>query len=202
MKASISRWRLIPLVGALLFAGVASVAFALGVSSGGSSSAFAAQATTIPGHPELGPGWTAPGGLHGTVGQVAITITKIDGSTLSLATTDGWTRTIDATGATITKGGQTIALTDLKVGDQINFREARQSDGSYKITTIVVVCLRPPERSPRSAPGPSPSPIRRLHKDAHADRIHHLRRGRRLGHREFGGGRLADLRPGHGRLGR
>jgi hypothetical protein len=139
MKASISRWRLIPLVGALLFAGVASVAFALGVSSGGSSSAFAAQATTIPGHPELGPGWTAPGGLHGTVGQVAITITKIDGSTLSLATTDGWTRTIDATGATITKGGQTIALTDLKVGDQISFREARQSDGSYKITTIVVV---------------------------------------------------------------
>jgi hypothetical protein len=139
MKAAISRWRLVPLVGALLFAGVASVAFALGVSSGGSNAAFAAQATTIPGHPELGPGWTAPGGFQGAAGQVAITITKIDGTDLSLQTTDGWTRTIDATGATITSSGQTIALTDLKVGDQINFREARQSDGSYKITTITVM---------------------------------------------------------------
>lgn len=139
MKASLSRWRLLPLVGALMFAGVASVAFALGVSSGGSNSAFAAQPTTIPGHPELGPGWTAPGGFAGTVGQVAITITKIDGSSLSLQTTDGWTRTIDATGATITEGGNTITLADLKVGDQISFREARQSDGTYKITTITVL---------------------------------------------------------------
>jgi hypothetical protein len=69
---------------------------------------------------------------------VAISITKIDGSKLSLQTTDGWTRTVDATGAAVTKGGKTIALTDLKVGDQISFREARQTDGSYKITTIEV----------------------------------------------------------------
>ena len=138
MKASLSRWRLLPLIGALMLAGVASVAFALGVSSGGSNSAIAAQPTTIPGHPELGPGWTAPGGFQGSVGQVAITITKIDGSNLSLQTTDGWTRTIDATGATITKGGQTITVADLKVGDQITFREARQTDGTYKITTIQV----------------------------------------------------------------
>jgi hypothetical protein len=138
MKASLSRWRLLPLIGALVLAGVASVAFALGVSSGGSNSAIAAQPTTIPGHPELGPGWTAPGGFQGSVGQVAITITKIDGSNLSLQTTDGWTRTIDATGATITTGGQTITVADLKVGDQITFREARQTDGTYKITTIQV----------------------------------------------------------------
>jgi hypothetical protein len=117
-------------------------AFAVGVASGGSSAAQAAQAaqaTTIPGHPELGPGWYGPGSLRGSAGQVAITITKIDGSKLSLQTTDGWTRTIDATGAAITKGGQTIAVTALKVGDQINFREARQSDGTYKITTIEVL---------------------------------------------------------------
>jgi hypothetical protein len=117
-------------------------AFAVGVASGGSSTAQAAQAaqaTTIPGHPELGPGWYGPGSLRGSAGQVAITITKIDGSKLSLQTTDGWTRTIDATGAAITKGGQTIAVTALKVDDQINFREARQSDGTYKITTIEVL---------------------------------------------------------------
>jgi hypothetical protein len=121
-----------------MFAGVASVAFALGIASGGSPSTIAAQATSIPGHPELGTGWAAPGGFQGMRGQVEITITKIDGSKLSLQTTDGWTRTIDATGAAITKGGQTIALTDLKVGDQISFRESRQSDGPYKITSIQV----------------------------------------------------------------
>ena len=139
MAVSHSRWRLLAPIGALVFAGVASVAFAMGVASGGSSSAQAAQATTIPGHPEFGPGWFAPGGHRGVAGQVAITITKIDGNKLSLQTTDGWTRTIDATGATVTKGGQTIALTDLKVGDQISFRESKQLDGTYKITTIQVL---------------------------------------------------------------
>jgi hypothetical protein len=122
----------------LLFAGVASVAFSLGVASSGPV-AQAAQPTTIPGHPELGPGWHAPTSLRGASGQVSIAITKIDGSKLSLQTTDGWTRTIDATGATVTKGTQTIAVGDLKVGDQITFRESRQGDGTYKITTIQVV---------------------------------------------------------------
>jgi hypothetical protein len=142
MTASHFPWRPLALIGALLLTVVALAAFAVGVASGGSSTAQAAQAaqaTTIPGHPELGPGWYGPGSLRGSAGQVAITITKIDGSKLSLQTTDGWTRTIDATGAAITKGGQTIAVTALKVGDQINFREARQSDGTYKITTIEVL---------------------------------------------------------------
>jgi hypothetical protein len=137
MKTSYTRWFVIVPVVALLFAGVASVAFSLGVASNGPA-AQAAQPTTIPGHPELGPGWLAPIPFRGGAGQVAITITKIDGSKLSLETTDGWTRTIDTTGATITKGSQTIALSDVKVGDQITFREARQADGTYKITTIQV----------------------------------------------------------------
>lgn len=142
MTASHSRWRPLALIGALLLTVVALVAFAVGVASGGSSTAQAAraaQATTIPGHPEFGPGWYSPGSVRASAGQVAITITKIDGSKLSLQTTDGWTRTIDATGATVTKSGQTVAVTSLKVGDLINFRESRQSDGSYKITTIEVL---------------------------------------------------------------
>jgi hypothetical protein len=137
MTSSRSRWLVLIPVGALILAGVASVAFAIGATSGGASVAQAAQ--TIPGHPELGPGWYAPGTTGSATGAVAITITNIAGDSLSLKTTDGWTRTIDATGATITKGGQTIAVADLKVGDQITFREARQSDGSYKITAIQVV---------------------------------------------------------------
>ncbi|HEX7498322.1 MAG TPA: DUF5666 domain-containing protein [Candidatus Limnocylindrales bacterium] len=139
MTASLWRWRLVPLIGALLLAGVASVAYAMGVATTNAPAVQAAQPTTIPGHPELGPGWTAPGSFRGAAGGAAITITSIAGSKLSLQTADGWTRTVDATGATITKAGQTIAVADLKVGDQINFRESRQSDGSYKITTIAVL---------------------------------------------------------------
>jgi hypothetical protein len=124
---------------ALVVAGVASIAFAIGVASNGPSTTVLAAQGTIPGHPELGPGWQSPGGGRYAEGGVTITIAAINGSKLSLQTTDGWTRTIDATGATITKAGQTIALSDLKVGDQITFRESRQSDGTYKITSITVL---------------------------------------------------------------
>ena len=138
MKPSHTRWFVLAPIGALLFAGVASVAFSLGVASSGPV-AQAAQPTTIPGHPELGFGWHAPTTLRSGPGQVTVAITKIEGTKLSLQTSDGWTRTIDATGATITKGNQTIALGDLKVGDQIAFRESRQGDGTYRITTIQVL---------------------------------------------------------------
>ena len=133
-----SRWRLVPVVGALILVGVAAVAYSLGTASVGSSPAQTAKATTVAGHREPGPEWSAPVTVKGATGQVAVTITKIDGSKLSVLTTDGRTRTIDASGATITKGGRKIALTDLEVGDQISFREARKSDGTPKITAIQV----------------------------------------------------------------
>ena len=68
-----------------------------------------------------------------------ITITKIDGTKLSLETDDGWTRTIDATGATITRDGTTITVGDLAVGDEIVMRQKREADGSYTITAIRVI---------------------------------------------------------------
>jgi hypothetical protein len=149
MKASLWRWRFVPLALALILAGVASVAYALGTASGAPDGAMAAQGTTIPGHPELGPGWTGGGALGGGAlgggalggvsGRMAIAITKIDGSKLSLQTSDGWTRTIDTAGAAITKAGKTVTVSDLVVGDTITFRETRQTDGTYKITAIQVV---------------------------------------------------------------
>ena len=142
MTTSHPRWFILAPIVALLFVGVAAVAFSLGATSGGSASP-AGQPTTIPGHPELGLGWNAPSTLGGVSGQAVITIAKIDGSKLSVQTTDGWTRTIDATGATITKGRGTIAVSDLKVGDRITFREARQSDGTYKIAAIQVLTPTP-----------------------------------------------------------
>jgi len=80
------------------------------------------------------------GGFGGGFGgRGAITITDIDGSKLTLKTDDGWTRTITVTAdTTITKGGQTIKVGDLDVGDQIRFSQKRNDDGSYTITRIMV----------------------------------------------------------------
>ena len=69
-----------------------------------------------------------------------ITITAINGSNLSLRTADGWTRTITVTSATTyTKAGETIALADLDVGDQVHFRQTLEDDGTYTIDAVVVV---------------------------------------------------------------
>ena len=75
----------------------------------------------------------------GGPGRGPISITAIDGNRVSLATADGWTRTVATTSATvITKGGQAIAVSALKVGDEVQFRQVRNADGSYTITTITV----------------------------------------------------------------
>ena len=80
------------------------------------------------------------GGLKGNGNaRGPITIRAISGPQISLATEDGWTRTISVTSSTvITKGGQPIAVGDLHVGDQIRFSQARNTDGSYAITAIAV----------------------------------------------------------------
>ena len=95
--------------------------------------------------------WTAPGGTtdvrlnRGGRGGMrdfmgsAISITAIDGSRLALTTENGWTRTIDAAGATVTKDGATVALSALKVGDRVVFRETRNDDGTFTITAIGVI---------------------------------------------------------------
>jgi hypothetical protein len=95
---------------------------------------------------EFGPGGFGPGAGMGRGGRMgggrmlaSISITTIDGTKLALTTADGWTRTIDAAGATVKKSGNSIDLATLKVGDSIIFDQARQADGTYKITAIQVV---------------------------------------------------------------
>ena len=96
--------------------------------------------------------WTAPSGtpggrfderagrgFRGGFDGSTISITGISGTKLALQTDNGWTRTIDAAGATITKDGATAALSDLKVGDRIVFRETRNDDGTFTINAIEVV---------------------------------------------------------------
>jgi hypothetical protein len=155
------RWR----IGAVVVAAVVLVlgaATAIGASpsptTGGASPAASGQASPANGSGKengrgawklfgggpLGLGFGDRGrGLKGGFGFGQITITAIDGSRLSLRTADGWTRTITLTASTsLTKGGQTIAAGDLKVGDQIVFRQTRNADGSFSIAAIQVVVPR------------------------------------------------------------
>jgi hypothetical protein len=90
------------------------------------------------------PGWKDFGAIPfsgaSRVGFGDITITAIDGSNLALKTDDGWTRTIAVTSSTtIAKGGKTIAVGDLAVGDHIRFTQQRAADGAYTITRVAVV---------------------------------------------------------------
>src|SRR5687768_17826951 len=69
-----------------------------------------------------------------------ITIRTISGSNVTLATDDGWTRTIAVTDAVeLTKGGQDIAVSDLAVGDQVRFRQTGNDDGTYTVEALAVV---------------------------------------------------------------
>ena len=86
------------------------------------------------------PGGPGRDGAMGPGGFRGVTISAIDGSNISLKTADGWTRTISVESTTtITKGGATIKVGDLKVGDEIRFAQTKAADGSYDVTAIVVV---------------------------------------------------------------
>ncbi len=83
-----------------------------------------------------GPGF---GGLGG-FGLGGIAVTAVDGQNVSLKTDDGWTRTIAVTADTkISKGGATIGVADLAVGDHVRIAQTRASDGTYTVTAIIVV---------------------------------------------------------------
>lgn len=87
-----------------------------------------------------GPGDGDMGRLGGSRGFGDITITAISGSSVSLKTADGWTRTIAiASDTALAKGGATITLSDLKVGDEVRFQQTRGTDGSFTITKLNVV---------------------------------------------------------------
>lgn len=144
-------------VGVALLAGaIGLAAFAVAFAAGsGTPAQPAAQEAPAVGAPVISTtaGWTAPSGRQagsfdgrggpgegwGRQGNATISITAIDGSKLSLQTDNSWTRTIDATGATVTKDGKTVTTSALVVGDRIAFSETRNADGTYKITAIQVV---------------------------------------------------------------
>ena len=135
--------------------GIAAIAAGVAATSGAPASGSPAAQGAVP---ALGAaaGWTSPDGgtqvlpdeldgrgfggrLRGGFDRSAITIAGIDGTKLSLETDNGWTRTIDAAGATVTKDGAAVDASALKVGDRIVFRETGNDDGTYSITAIDVI---------------------------------------------------------------
>lgn len=121
---------------ALIVAAFLALVVGAAVTMGASPSA----SPSTPGASSHGSGAVDGRGRLGGVGFGAITITSISGSNVGLETEDGWTRTIAITSSTtITKDGETIAASDLAVGDEIRLRQSRASDGTFTITAIDVV---------------------------------------------------------------
>jgi hypothetical protein len=138
-------------LGLALAAGLVGVAaIAAGVAAGGPGDTTAAAANAVPlvAAASPSPGATTDGqkgpdgggrmgGMRGMRGGV--TVTAVDGTKLSLRTDDGWTRTIETSGATITKGGATATVAAIAVGDEIAFAQQRGTDGTYTVTAVTVV---------------------------------------------------------------
>ena len=113
-------------------------------------------------------GWVAPAGTNGNSAPAfgggfggghqfgAITITKIDGNKLSLQTADGWTRTIDATGATITRAGATITVG--KVDMWIVAEGLRNTDGSFAASAVQAAAAKKHGDHPGGSDEASPAP--------------------------------------------
>ncbi len=128
-------------VGLLAAAATAAPSGTIAANTTGSTSAGIDLPAGAPfGGPLGGPMGGRFGGMHGFGG---INITAISGSNVSLKTADGWTRTVAIAGdTTLEKAGATIALTDLKVGDQVQIRQTRLDDGSFKVTELHVLLPR------------------------------------------------------------
>ena len=128
----------------LVLGGAAMLVFAAAATSFAATNAPTSSASGV--GPTVAGGSTTDGldapdlGRHGRIGIGNITIASISGNAVTLKTDDGWQRTITITSSVeLTKGGQTVAVGDLKVGDEVRFRQNRNDDGSYTFTALAVV---------------------------------------------------------------
>lgn len=145
--AARARWARIGLLGIGAAALIAVAALAIGSSAAPTGTLAGSNSTSIGatgsvntedgGDLHGGPGFP---GWRGGRGFGDVSITAISGSNISLATEDGWTRTITVDeGTTYTKAGDDVTLGDLAVGDNVAFRQTREDDGSWTIDAIAVI---------------------------------------------------------------
>jgi Domain of unknown function (DUF5666) len=125
--------------GAVLLA-AAAAATSMAASPTPSGSVNGSLNVVLGGDPALDGPLGFDGGRFGRHAFGNITITAISGNDVTLGTPDGWRRTITVTDTmNLTKGGQDIAVSDLKVGDSVRFRQVRNDDGTYTVTDLAVV---------------------------------------------------------------
>jgi hypothetical protein len=140
-----SRWLAYVLAGALVFVGVAGVAYAAGVASRSGHVALSAQSTSVPGNPGVGPGGFGPGGFGqgGNRGQVVPTasgtVTAVGSSSVTISQPSGSTRTLTLTGSTAyTMGGATVSQSALVVGARIVARGTVDSSGNFTASAVTI----------------------------------------------------------------
>ncbi len=134
-----SRRRIGLVLGGAALLAVAAVTTSLAASSA-SNPASTGSAPGLVGAGITGDDDAAELGRGGRAGFREITIASISGNDVSLVTDDGWRRTVTVTSTVkLTKGGQDITVSDLKVGDQVRLRQTRNDDGSYTVTALAVV---------------------------------------------------------------
>jgi hypothetical protein len=141
MMASSSRWAILPLAGALLAVGVASVAFAMGVATGGSPVAPVAQVaqpTTSPDHATLGQGGVGPGNMRLSVVQGTVA-SKTD-TTIVVTTAAGKTVTVDVSATTrySVRSVSSATLANVAVGNAVAAQGTLNTDGSLNATLVQV----------------------------------------------------------------
>jgi hypothetical protein len=137
--ATLARIGLLGIASAALVA-VAILAFGSTASPAGTLAAGDGSGGSSGGLVEALNGFRGGPGFRGGHGFGGITITAISGSSISLETVDGWTRTITVdAGTTYSKSGDDITLGDLAVGDEIAFRQTREDDGTWTIDAIAVI---------------------------------------------------------------
>ena len=148
------RWRVLSLTGATLVL-VGGAAITMGASpepstspapdtqiqpEGSGENGRLFRGPLLRGLPGLFDGFARFAGPHEGFGAGSITITTINGSSISLETVDGWTRTITVTDETqLSKDGEEVALADLEIGDRIRFRQTVDDNGTWTVTAIAVV---------------------------------------------------------------
>ena len=127
---------------AVLLAAAAATSLAASPEPSSSGTPSSGGAQTVPALPGDGPVGGPDFGRFGRpgVGFRDITIASISGNDVTLKTDDGWTRTVTISESVeLTKGAQPITVSDLKVGDQVRFRQTRHDDGTYTVTAVAVV---------------------------------------------------------------
>lgn len=68
-----------------------------------------------------------------------VTVSGVDGATLTLVTSDGWTRTVDTTNVPIARDGTAITIADVRVGDTVRIVQRRADDGTWQVTRLQVL---------------------------------------------------------------